>query len=85
MHKGSGLVQGARWGYAAEYETRDYMLHREKALTHELAEVAGIAEYIHRLGVKIGNNVFTGLDRVSPRTYTSRSSCPTSTFAYSNI
>jgi len=48
------------------YETRDYMLYREKALRHELAEAAGIAEYFQRLGVKIGNNVFTGLDRASP-------------------
>ena len=48
------------------YETRDYMLYREKALRHEPAEAACIAEYFQRLGVKIGNNVFTGLDRVSP-------------------
>ena len=43
------------------------MLYREKALRHEPAEAAGIAEYFQRLGVKIGNNVFTRLDRVSPR------------------
>jgi len=67
------------------YETRDYMLYKEKALRHELAEAAGIGEYFQRLGVKIGNNVFTGLDRVSPRTYTSQTSCTTSTLAYSNI
>jgi len=67
------------------YETRDYMLYREKALRHEPAEVAGIAEYFQRLGVRIGNNVFTGLDRVSLRAYTSRTSCTTSTLAYSNI
>jgi len=42
------------------------MLYREKALRHELAEAVGIAEYFQRFGVKIGNNVFTGLDRVSP-------------------
>jgi len=48
------------------YETRDYMLYREKALRHEPAEAAVIAEYLQRLGVKIGNNVFTGLDQVSP-------------------
>jgi len=42
------------------------MLYREKALRHEPAEAAGIAEYFPRLGVKIGNNVFTRLDRVSP-------------------
>ena len=48
------------------YETRDYMRYREKALWHEPAEAAGIAEYFQRLGVKIGNNVFIGLDRVSP-------------------
>ena len=47
-------------------ETRDYMRYREKALWHEPAEGAGIAEYLQRLGVKIGNNVFIGLDRVSP-------------------
>ena len=67
------------------YETRDYMLYREKALMHEPAEAAGIAEYFQRMGVKIGNNVFTGLDRVSPRTYTGQTSCTTSTLAYSNI
>jgi len=67
------------------YETRDYMLYREKALTHEPAEATGIAEYFQRLDVKIGNNVFTGLNRVSPRTYTSRTSCTTSILAYSNI
>jgi len=33
------------------YETRDYMLYREKALRHEPAEVAGIAAYFQRLGV----------------------------------
>jgi len=48
------------------YEIRDYMRYREKALWHEPAEAAGIAEYFQRLGVKIGNNVFIGLDRVSP-------------------
>jgi len=48
------------------YETRDYMLYREKALRHEPAEAASIAEYFQRLGVKIGNNVFTRVDRVSP-------------------
>ena len=48
------------------YETCDYMLYREKALRHEPAEVAGIAEYFQRLGVKIENNVFTGLNQVSP-------------------
>jgi len=48
------------------YETRGYMLYREKALRHEPAEAAGIAEYVPRWGVKIGNNVFTGLDRVCP-------------------
>jgi len=48
------------------YEPLDYMLYREKALRHEPAEEAGIAEYFQRLGLKIGNKVFTGLDRVSP-------------------
>ena len=47
-------------------ETRDYMPYREKALRHEPAEAAGIAEYFLRFGVTIGNNVFTRLDRVSP-------------------
>ena len=61
------------------------MLYGEKALRHEPAEVAGIAEYFQQLGVKIENNVFTGLDQVSPRTYTSRTSCTTSTLAYLNI
>ena len=44
------------------YKTWDYMLYRENALRHEPAEAAGIAEYFQRLGVKIGNNVFTRLD-----------------------
>jgi len=44
------------------YQTRNYMLYREKALRHEPAEAAGIAEYFQRLGVKIGNNVFNSLD-----------------------
>jgi len=48
------------------YDTGNYMLYREKALRHEAAEAAGIAEYFQQLGGKIGNNVFTGLDRVSP-------------------
>jgi len=42
------------------------MQYREKDLWHEPAEAAGMAEYLQRLGVKIGNNVFMGLDRVSP-------------------
>jgi len=33
---------------------------------HEPAEAADIAEHFQRLGVKIGNNLFIGLDRVSP-------------------
>jgi len=48
------------------YETRDYILYREKALRYEPAEAASIAEYFQRLGVKIGNKVFTRLNRVSP-------------------
>ena len=48
------------------YKTCNYILYREKALRHEPAEAAGIEEYFQWLGVKIGNNVFTGLDRVSP-------------------
>jgi len=36
------------------YESRDYILYREKALTHEPAEGAGIAEYFQGLGVRIG-------------------------------
>ena len=48
------------------YETRDYMPYRAKALRHEPEEAAIIGEYFQRLGVQIGNNVFTGLDRVSP-------------------
>jgi len=42
------------------------MPYRAKALRHESEEAASIAEYFQRLGVKIGNNVFTGLDQVSP-------------------
>jgi len=48
------------------YETRDCILYREKALRNERAEVAGIAEYFQQVGVKIGNNIFAGLDRVYP-------------------
>jgi len=48
------------------YETCNHMRYREKALKHEPAAAAGIAEYFQRLGVKIGNNVFIGLDQVSP-------------------
>ena len=48
------------------YETRDYMRYREKSVRHEPAEPAGIAESVPQLGVKIGNNVFIGLDRVRP-------------------
>jgi len=44
------------------YETRDYILQREKPLRHESAEVAGIAEYFQQVGVKNGNNGFAGLD-----------------------
>jgi len=48
------------------YETRDYILYSEKALRHDPAEVAGIAEYFHQVDMKIGNNVFAGLDPVNP-------------------
>jgi len=48
------------------YVTRDFMRYREKALRYELAEAASIAEGFQQLRVKIGNNVFIGLDRVSP-------------------
>jgi len=41
------------------YETRDYILYREKALRHEPAEVVSIAQYFQQVGVKIENNVFT--------------------------
>jgi len=44
------------------YETGDNMRCREKAFRHDPAEAAGIAEYFQRLGVKIANNVFIGLD-----------------------
>ena len=48
------------------YATRDYILYGEKASRHEPTEAASIAEYFRQVGVKMGNNVFTGLDRVSP-------------------
>jgi len=48
------------------HKTRDYILKREKAMRHVLAEGAGIAEYFQQVGVKIVNNVFDGLDRVNP-------------------
>jgi len=35
-------------------------------LRHDPAEAAGIAEYLQGLCVKIGNNIFIGLDQVSP-------------------
>jgi len=38
----------------------------EKALRHEPAEVASIADYLQQVDIKIGNNVFAGLDRVNP-------------------
>jgi len=41
------------------YEIYNYMLYREKALRHEPAEAAGIAEYLQRLGVKIEKTVFS--------------------------
>jgi len=48
------------------YGTHNYILYREKALRHELAGVASIAEYFQQVGVKIGRNVFARLDRVNP-------------------
>jgi len=48
------------------YETRDYILYRERALRDEPAEGAGIAQYFQQVRMKIGNNVFAGLDRVNP-------------------
>jgi len=48
------------------YKTRNDILYREKGLRHEPAEAAGIAEYFPGMDVKIGKNVFTGLDQVSP-------------------
>jgi len=47
-------------------ETRDYILYREKALRHEPAEVVSIEGYVQQVGVRIANNVLTGLDRVNP-------------------
>jgi len=43
------------------YETCDYLRYRGKALRHEPAEAAGIAQYFQPL-VKIGNNIFIGLN-----------------------
>jgi len=48
------------------YKTHNYIQYREQALRPEPAEVAGIAEYFPQVGVKIPNNLFTGLDRVNP-------------------
>src|SRR5437588_1995117 len=48
------------------YATCDYVLYGEKASRYEPTEVTSIAEYFQQVGVKMGNNVFTGLDRVSP-------------------
>ena len=47
------------------YATYDYILHRDIESRHELTEAASIAEYFQEVGVKIGNNLFVGLDRVS--------------------
>jgi len=66
-------------------ETLTYMLYREKALRQKPAEVAGNAQYFKQLGMKIGINRFTGLNRISPLTYTSWTSCTTSILAYSNM
>jgi len=48
------------------YETGDYILYGSKVLRPEPVEAARIPECFHPLGVKIGNNVFAGLDRVNP-------------------
>jgi len=48
------------------YGTHDYILYRGKALSHEPAEGAGIAEYFQQVSMKIGNNVCTELDQVTP-------------------
>ena len=48
------------------YETRDYILYREKALRHEPAGVASIAEFFQQVGVKIGNNILARLNQVNP-------------------
>jgi len=47
------------------YGTHDYILYRDKALRHMPAEVASIAEYLWQVGIKIGNNLFTGLNRIN--------------------
>jgi len=67
------------------YETRDYILYREKALRHKPAEVAGIAEYFQQVGVKIGNNVFAGLNRVNPADLHKPDLIHNIYLAYSNI
>ena len=48
------------------YAIHDYVLYGEKASRHEPTEAASIGEYFRQVGVKMGNNIFTGLDRVSP-------------------
>ena len=48
------------------YETRDYILYREKALRYKPVQAASIEKYFQRLGVKIRNNLFSELDRVTP-------------------
>jgi len=48
------------------YETRDYSRYGAKALRHEPEEAAGITAYFQWSCFKIENNVWIGLDRVSP-------------------
>ena len=48
------------------YETRNYILYRQKALSHEPGQVARIVEYFQQVGLKIGNNALARRERVNP-------------------
>ena len=67
------------------FEVRDYTRYREKAFEPEPGEAAAIAQYFQQVGMKIGCNVFTGLDCVNPADLHKLTSCTTLTLACSNI
>jgi len=49
-----------------EYEVRDYAIYEEKARELESEEAGSTREYLRQVGVKIGQNGFTGLHGVNP-------------------
>ena len=48
------------------YEVSHYTHYKEKVLVHETGGSAAIAHEFLQVGVKIGDNVFTGLHQVNP-------------------